>query len=311
MILYALIHHSFKKAFGHRYDGAAVFPYWRAKDLGLEEERFHFTSQHGWELSGSRYYVKGKEFKGLIVFFHGLGDGRASYIYSIALLAKQGYLVYAYDNTGCMESQGNQIYSLEHTLIDQKYFFSWLEKDPKAQGLRRFAVGHSWGGYGACVSAKKEYKIEKVVDIAGFNSVLDSSLTNFPAWGKLLKPWVWLNLKTASGKYGNTKAVNVLSKSKAKVLYIVGKDDRMVTLKEGYEPIYKAFKDNKRFKFIVKEGRGHSVYKDKDAETYVVKLLKDGINSPTLDHNIEMDLVRATKEEKGVWEQIYQFLEED
>lgn len=294
---------------GRRFDGYPTLPYYQADDLGLEESRFSFKSQHGWVLSGSRYHVKGVKFKALVVFFHGLGDGRASYTKTIEILAKAGYLVYAYDNTGCMESQGNKIYSFEHTLIDQKYFFEWLENDPFAKGLKRYSVGHSWGGFGAAVSAKNQYKIEKVVDIAGFNYALDIIMDKLPKSLAFLRPFLWINLKLASGKYGCSKASKIINKSNAKILYIQGKDDTDVTLKRGYESLRKEVKTN-NIKYILVSDRGHSVYKSKEAEKYVEKVLSEGILDLKSTKNVEMNIVKATEINKELWAEIFKFLEE-
>ncbi len=300
-----------KKVFGHRYDGYPTLPYYHASDLGLNEEKFTFKTEHGWNLSGSRYFKKDGGFIGVIVFFHGLGDGRASYIKTISLLAEKGYLVYAYDNTGCMESEGRQIYSLEHSAIDQECFFKWLDNDPKAKGLKRYALGHSWGGYGAAISAKDEYHIEKVVDIAGFDNPLDIALDTFSKpLTIILRPFMWIALKSLCPKYGCLSSSKVLSKSSAKVLYIQGDEDKDVTPKQGYESLHKKFGSNPRFKWIFVKGRKHSVYKSKDAEDYVSSIISKGILSPESKENIEMDIKRATNENKELWEEIFGFLAE-
>ncbi len=305
-----ILRHALNKVFSRRYDGYPSLPYYHPEDLGIKEERFSFKTEHNWTLSGSRYFKKDGGFKGVIVFFHGLGDGRLSYIKTISLLVEDGYLVYAYDNTGCMESEGNKIYSLEHSAIDQEYFFKWLDNDPKAKGLKRFALGHSWGGYGAAISSKKEYKIEKVVDIAGFDNPLQLLLEYFPKAARpFLKPFIWLNLKSFCPKYGCLKSSTVLKDSDAKVLYIQGDKDTDVTPEQGYYPLYKQFKNNERFTFILKKNRKHSVYKTKDAEDYVASLIKKGILSTHIQEDITMDIVRATNEDKELWKEIFAFLD--
>lgn len=306
-----VLRHALKKVFGHRYDGYPTLPYYHASDLSLNEERFTFKTQHNWNLSGSRYFKKDGGFKGVIVFFHGLGDGRASYIKTISLLAENGYLVYAYDNTGCMESEGNQIYSLEHTAIDQEYFFKWLDKDSKAKGLKRYAIGHSWGGYGAALASKNEYHIEKVVDIAGFNDPLDITLEKFPKALKIfLRPFMWMALKSLCPKYGCIKSSTVLKNSNAKVFYIQGDKDSDVTLDQGYNSLNHVFKNDPRFKWLIVKNRKHSVYKSKDAEDYVANILSKGILSRQSTENVEMDIVRATNENKELWKEIFAFLDE-
>lgn len=309
MILFLTFRHALKKVYGRRFDGAPTLPYARARDFNIEEERFTFSSEKGWILSGSRYYKKGLKPKALVVFFHGLGDGRASYVRSICLLAKAGYLVYAYDNTGCMESEGNKIYSLEHTVIDQEYFFKWLENDPKAQGLRRYSVGHSWGGYGAAISSKKEYKIEKVIDIAGFNDPIDVISSKLPKNLGLLKPILKVVSKSFCRKYACLKASDIMNESKAEFLYVQGEKDTDVTLSQGYESLKKNLNKNVKIEHLIKPNRGHSVYKDKSSEEYVQKVLKEGILSTQVTKNVEMNLTKATNEDKEIWQKIYAFLE--
>lgn len=294
---------------GRRFDGYPTLPYYHADDLGIEETKFSFLTQHGWKLSGSRYFLKNAKFKALIVFFHGLGDGRASYTKTIEILVRAGYLVYAYDNTGCMESEGNKIYSLEHTLIDQKYFFEWLEKDPQAKGLKRYSIGHSWGGYGAAMSSKKEYKIEKIVDIAGFDYALDVIMGKLPKGMSFLRPFVWINLKFACGKYACQRASKSIKQSNSKFLYIQGKCDVDVSLKNGFDPLSKSLK-GERFKFIIEANRGHSIYKSEEAEFYVQKILDKGITDIKNTKNVEMDIVKATKENQPLWKEILKFFDE-
>lgn len=310
MISFFLFRHAIKAIYGRRFDGAPSLPYARAKDFGIEEKRFSFETDKHHILYGSKYFKKGVKPKALVVFFHGLGDGRASYVRSICQLANEGYLVYAYDNTGCMESEGNKIISLEHTIIDQEYFFKYLEEDPDSKGLKRYSVGHSWGGYGAAMSAKPEYKIEKIVDIAGFNDPLRLVSEKLPKWCHIFKPSIWLDLKCFTGKEGAQKTYQILQNSTAKVLYIQGDKDKDVTPGEGYEPLYALFKENKRFQFLYIPNRGHSVYKSKDAEEYVQKIMKEGITSLKSTKDVEMDLIRATNPNKEIWDKIFIFLAE-
>jgi len=295
------------KIMSRRYDGSPALPYWRAEDFGVSEERFSFKSGRR-ALAGSRYFVKGQKPQALVVFFHGIGDGRASYIREIALMAKKGYLVYAYDNTGSMESEGRSVISLDHTQIDQKYFFRFLDSDPKAKGLPRYAIGHSWGGYGALTSAKPAYKIEKIVSLAGYVSFVKVFMDYFPKWAKIMKPVAWFWLKTRSPSVIHSNAISILRKSNAKILYIQGDKDKIVKTDAGYIPLRKAFSGDKRFKFLLSLGSGHSVYRDPEAERYTGTLLKSGIEKINADRPLTMDLGKATKENEKVWEAIFDFL---
>ena len=300
--------HTLRKMCHRRYDGSPAFPYWRARDLGIQEERFTFRSGNNL-LSGSRYFKTGSIPQALIVFFHGLGDGRASYTKEISLLVNEGYLVYAYDNTGCMESEGKTMISFDHTLEDQKAFFRWLDSDRRAKGLSRYAIGHSWGGFGALASAKKEYRIEKIVSLSGYTSIVTNFLSRFPTWLCILKPIVWLGARLYEPRNGGVSSIKILKKSDAKILYIQGNNDKIVLPQAGFISLRKAFYGNPRFKFVYVEGSGHSVFRSPSSEEYVHGLLKQGLEKPNCDSSLKMDLDKATNENELVWKAIFEFFE--
>lgn len=290
-----------------RYDGSASLPYYRASDFSLSEKRFSFYSGKRL-LSGSEYFYSDAIPKALIVFFHGLGDGRGSYIKEISLLAKEGYLVYAYDNTGCMESEGRTINSFDHSFKDQKAFFSFLDKDEDAKGLKRYVVGHSWGGFNALISSKSDYSIEKIVSLAGYTSIPTFFGTFLPRFGKVFWPSIWLASRYLEPRYGAKNAISLLKKSDAEVLYIQGEDDHIVPLKAGFIALRKAFYGNPRFHFVLVKGIGHSVYRSPESEAYVHSLLKDGITDLNKNEGLLMDIEKATKENEEVWKAILDFL---
>lgn len=296
-----------KKIVNRRYDGSPTYEYFRASDLGIKEERFSFYSGK-WKLTGSRYFLANKKPKALIIFFHGIGDGRASYIKEISYLVKAGYLVYAYDNTGSMESEGNKIISLDYSLLDQKAFFKFLDTDKAAIRLKRYAVGHSWGGYNALISAKREYKIEKIVSLAGFLTSYDLILSYLPKKLKFLKPICYIVARLFSPKSMSIKTRKIFEKSLTKVLYIQGEKDIVVPLEAGYLALQKSFKNNKNFSFKLIPNMGHSVYKSQESEHYVQELLKKGLDSTNRPISLSMDLSKADNPNEEVWKTIFDFL---
>lgn len=308
-ILPLIIHSKLKKTFGVRYDGSPAFPYWRSEDLGINETRFSFFS-NGNLLRGSRYFLKGKKPKAIIIFFHGIGDGRASYIKEISLLVKEGYVVYAYDNTGCMESEGKGMISLDQTLIDQKAFFEYLEKDESAKELKRYAVGHSWGGFGAMMSCKKEYKIEKCVSLAGFVKTSLLIANQLPKTNKVILKAIEKALKMDCGKFANKYAIDVIRESDAKVYYLFGEKDRIVPRTIAADLLIKEFEGNPRIRIEEVKNIGHSVYRDPKAEAYVGSLLKQGLGTLDCKEGVSMDLERATVENETLWSKIFGFLAE-
>lgn len=307
-ILFLLFHHSIAKAHRRRYDGSPSYPYWRARDFGLLEEKFSFYSGK-WRLSGSRYFIKGASPKALVVFFHGIGDGRASYIKEIASLAEQGYLVYAYDNTGCMESEGPCIYGLGQTNRDMTSFFSWLDNDKESQGLTRYVVGHSWGGYGALMATDPRFKAAKCVSFAGFTrpSSQYAAMTR-PRFFAHFSFLIHLSLVFDIPHDGDKDAIKVMKSSKAKILYIQGDKDPMVPPSCGYQSISRAFVSNPRVEVWVRSGRSHQVYKTSSSERYIYELLDKGIASPLRNKGLTMDLKKATEHDEEVWQRVFDFL---
>lgn len=302
MILY-LIHRGMRRIIGCRYDTTALLPYHHASTFGVKEENFSFLSK-GKSLHGSRYFIDDNP-KGLIVFFHGLGDGRASYVKEICLLAKEGYWVFAYDNAGCNESEGRKIGSMGVTVQNQRDFFKYLDSLAIAKDLPRFAIGHSWGGYGALISGNPEYKISKIVAFSGY---INFSLLFVPQIkNALIRGLCRPAMRLYEGKDSLLDARDVLRKSKAKVLYIGGEKDKTVPPNVSYDLLKEEFGNNERFTFIQIKDSGHSPWRTLEAQEYVHGLLHKGIMDPYKNVMEEMDLNKATEENQEVMKTVIDF----
>ena len=93
-------------------------------------------------------------------------------------------------------------------------------------------------------------------------------------------------------------AIESFSRSKAKIVIVHSGDDKTVPISAGYDIYYKEFKDDKRFKFVRFNARGHaSVFYTLEAKKYYDKVNKE--YNKFLKDNKE-----ATQEEKD------QFLKE-
>ena len=96
--------------FNKRYDDNGTLKYFYASDFeNLINEPIEFVSK-GNKIKGY-IYKDGtlKEYKGVIVFSHGLGVGHNQYTTEINHLAKLGYLVVGYDVSGTGKSEGKTI----------------------------------------------------------------------------------------------------------------------------------------------------------------------------------------------------------
>lgn len=308
IILYLYLAHLINKSVKRRWDGSPIYPYWRASDFGIEEERFSFLSSKR-RLYGSRYFLKGQDRKGLVVFFHGIGDGRISYVKEICAIAKQGYLVYAFDYTGCMESEGKTIIGLGQPLKDEEAFFRFLDEDKQSLGLKRYVVGHSWGGYVALSSKRGDFKVSKIVSISGF---IRPSLQFYSMSGKrknaiilwLIRVYTFLHL----GKYGDYDPRKDLRNKEVEVLYIQGEKDNMVPVEFSGRKLYSEFHENTKFTFLFVPDAKHNSYMSPSSENYLEELHKKGINSLNRPVGLTMDLRKATEENPQVMKAIFDFL---
>jgi pimeloyl-ACP methyl ester carboxylesterase len=309
MILYTILAHSFDQAVNHkRSDGSPAYPYFKASDFGVNEKPFSFHSGP-WILRGSRYAFGPGPYKALLVFFHGYGSGRNAYAKPISLFARQGYLVYAFDYTGCMESEGPYIYGLGQVGKDQKAFFEWLDHDPEAQGLDRYVLGHSWGGYAALLASNPVYKVKKIISIAGFNRVSDEYKALIPQEkSKLLffltRFYLWVRL----GKWGNLAASEVIKKSTCRILYLQGDEDKMVTLAAGMNSLKKDLPDQANLTYEIVPHRGHQCFLTMESEDYVNLIFDKKLDSPESDPNLKMDLEKAGHENKELVQRMFDFL---
>ena len=309
MILTLAIGLSLNKTLNHRWDGCPTLPYYSAEDLGLEEEGFSFLDEK-YLIDGSRYYVKGLTPKALIVVFHGIGAGRNAYLKEISVLAHEGYLIYSYDNLGCMRSEGRGPKSLGRVYETQAKFFAWLDKDPKAQGLPRYSFGHSWGGYSSMLSTNPKYNIEKCVCLSGLLKPSDACYHSLQKKHlDFLKLPIRLAIRLFSGKNCNVDAQKIFNQSKAKMLYIVGENDSLVSKEFNGNKLFEGFANSGRFEYKVIPGSGHGVMYSHEAEKYQADLIAQGltrINSPV---GLEMDIDKATAHNPEVMSSIIHFFE--
>ena len=309
LLLYFFIARLSDKNLCHtRSDGSPAFPYFSERQFNVNREDFSFRSG-SWMLHGSRYRAHAGPYRGILIFFPGIGSGRNAYIKPICLFAKQGYLVYSFDYTGCMESEGPYIYGMGQVVNDEKAFFDWLDHDPAAQGYERFAVGHSWGGYAALMASNPVYKVKRVVSIAGFNRVSEEYQVLAPQLQSkillfLTKIYLWVRL----GKAGNMPASETLKNSPCRVLYVQGDEDKTVPLSVGRLSLQKDLPGAKNIAFVNVPKRGHQCFLSMESEEYIIEMLRNKLTSPQGPVGLTMDLEKAGEENVELMKTIFDFL---
>ena len=297
-----------EKAFAFRGDGFPQLTYFTGEDFGAKTSSFSFLSGKN-RLYGERYFYGPGPYKAVIVFFHGIGAGHRSYSQEISALAKEGYLVYAYDNTGSMMSEGKSLINLAQSALDQKAFFAFLDGEKQAQGLPRYCCGHSWGGYAALLSLLPEYRVAKTVSMAGFLTVPSILEYNAPILKKF-KGATKAYLKRKFGVLGTMDLVEVINQTKAKVLYIQGDADKTCPNAICFDRL-KAEAKNPNLRLMLVPNRGHQPYWTVESGKYFEEVFsKRKMASRNRDLGFEIDYARLNEDDPKVMKAIIDFFAE-
>ena len=298
-----------------RCDDKGTAFYFSAEDFsGLNAVPYSFVSSKGDTLKGNFYYYENPIKNRLVVFDHGFFGGHLSYMKEIEMLCRHGYLVFSYDHTGCMESEGESANGLGQSLSDLNDCFNALKKEEKLQSYDFSVMGHSWGGFSTLNIAALHPEISHIVVMSGFISV-EVMLSQFLP-PLLSRPFIRVEKKynPESLKYN---AVETLSKTKAKVLLIysdndpaVKKDVHFKALKDGL-----AHKDN--VKLLLLSEKGHNPNYTKEA----VKALAEytaAVNKKRKELTTDeakkafresFDWEKITEQDESVWKEIFEVLD--
>ena len=249
---------------------------------GLSRTQYEFTSDRGQKIAGYLYESdklnKSDAPKGVIVMAHGFGGGgHNSYMDCANYFAQNGYYVFAYDATGCDESEGEGVGGFPQGVIDLNYAISFVEELDKTKGLDVSLFGHSWGGY--CVSCIPKYhpEVKAIIECSGFNS----SVEEFEAQGKeqagsyiyTMLPYVKLYERIKYGEYAKCNALDGLASTDARVMVVQSQNDEVVPISIGYEKYFEKYNGDDRFKFVEYTDKGHNhIFND---TTYLDEFNKD------------------------------------
>lgn len=228
---------------------------------GLEQVKYEIPSDKGQKLAGFLYSA-GENQKGIIILAHGFGAGSSSYINCADYFAKRGYYVFAYDATGCEESEGESLGGFPQGIIDLDRVITFVEESGNLPKLPIGLFGHSWGAYCVSAVAALHPEVKAIIACSGFNQA--DSL--FREEGKniagplidVLMPVIKLYERTRFGEYATMTAEEGFAATDAKIMIVHSTDDETVDPAIGYDIYYRNHKDDPRFTFIRYENRGHN-----------------------------------------------------
>ena len=275
---------------------------YRVEDYeGLSMTKYQFTSDKGQKLRGY-WYSAGSNQKGIVIMAHGFGGGGHNFYMSCAnQFAQNGYYVFAYDVTGCDESEGDGVRGIPQGMIDLQHAISFVEENKDFPKLPIVLFGHSWGGYSVCSVLKYHPEVKAVVACSGFNSSTDmiedvgTDIAGPLFYGML--PFVKLHEKILFKEYSSCTAMDGFAASNAAVMVVHSDDDTVVPKKYGYDIYYETYKDDSRFKFLEFKDKGHNnIFRDTTYYNAFDKEILDYYTTLDYDYNSPANSERFAKD---------------
>ena len=269
-----IISYFYKKSFLIRYDKDPAIPYFSVEDfLGMQIEKNIFTNSKGEEIHYFFYYYKDPKPNIVALFCPGMGPGHTAYFAEINELCKAGYKVLTLDYSGCGESSGKTMYSVNGPTRDVNELLNLLKLKEKI-----VILGHSLGGYTALNIANIRNDISKVVVISGFLSIENEMI------GMLKSKFVAKRVKKFEQKndseFGFIDNIDYLKNTDDKILFMQSTDDKMVPFDYALGIVKELNRPN--IKCVVVENKGHNPLYSDDAVIYMNntfynynKLIKD------------------------------------
>ncbi len=305
-----------------RADDTGAVRYFSPEDFeGLTVTAYPFPAREGHRLAGYFYsYGEPRIQSRVVIFDHGMGGGHRSYLREIEMLARHGFLVFAYDHTGCMSSEGEETGGFLQSLSDLDAALTALKADRELDGVRFSVVGHSWGGFAALNIPALHRDISHVVAMAGFRSgeaIVRSTLKGPLA---LYRRAILAMERERHPDLAEYDAVSSLCDTDAKVLIIHSEDDKTVPSREHFDAMERALSWREGIRFLRVTGRGHNPNYTEDAAAYLAELLgklKERMKAGGLG-NAEahkafldgFDWYRMTAQDDAVWAEIFQTLDQ-
>lgn len=293
-----------------RYDKDGIIPYYSVDDFpNLQMEKHTFINSAKDKIAYFFYYYKGYKKDEIILFCHGIGPGHTAYLREIELLAKKGYKVLTLDYSGCGDSSGEKMVSMNAPTRDTAELLKYLNLKEKIK-----VVGHSLGGYTALNMLNLFPDIEVGVIISGFISIY-LEMKNLAKFG-FIANMIAKYERDIIPEYAHLNNETFLFKTDKKILFIHSKDDPMVRYKDSTK-IVKSLKNN-HLSFEITNGYYHNPNYSLEAVNYMrevfgryAKLLKeDALKTEEDKKNYfsDVSLDKLTEQSEEIWEKIFAHL---
>ena len=310
--------------FGKRCEGNPNLKYFTADDFEeLEAKNIDFKSNKNQILRGFVYTNKNiTEYKGLIIFVHGMGAGHFSYTTEINTLTKSGFKVVSYDNTGTCLSDGKSLKGFFQSVLDLKCALNFIKENEELNKYEVSLVGHSWGAYTVCQVLQFEPKVKSVVAFSGpnnFSKLICDLIDGGKGKFRFLKPFLNLVNLLTFGPKANRNTTDILKTTDVPVLLLHGDLDTTCSVKNSLIADTEIFKNKENIKTILYKNRYHNVYQTRESEKYLnevfgkINELNKKYKGEELEKNVRpvydgIDYKKITEEDDEVMKEVINFL---
>ena len=319
MIFEKQVVNAYKGMMHSRCDDTETVFYFSADDFpGLHQTAYPFPASAGHTLKGYLYHYDQPAKGRLIVFDHGFGGGHRAYMKEIELLCRHGYLVLAYDHTGCMESGGASPNGLAQSLCDLNDCLSAIKKDERLGALTLSVIGHSWGAFSTMNIPALHPEVSHIVAMCGFVSVEEMMKTFFAGPLKGYRKAVLALEQQSNPEFFAFHALASLSHTQAKALLIYSENDQLCR-KAHYDILKDGLDGKENVQFLLEKNKGHNPNYTQDA----VKLLgkfskarakflkkKKATKEQKAQFVASFDWDKMTAQDEAVWQCIFSHLDQ-
>ena len=305
-----LIVNLYKKNFLQRFDKDEAIPYYSAADFpGLSCECGSFRNIYHIPVCYCLYSYEGYNRSRTILFCPGIGPGHTAYLAEIETLCRAGYRVLTLDYSGCGESGGERMTSVNAPTRDVMELLDLL----KLQG-EIIPIGHSLGGYTALNIARILPSVTRAVIISGFVSIADEmkGYLRFSILADIVKRYE----RRLDPEYGSGDNRSYLASTRDSLLWFHSTDDPMVNYRYNAGQVIAL--NNPNVRVITSEHKKHNPqYTAEALETmnswlgeYNRRLLKDELKTTEEKKAYFADkpIGRMTAQDPAVYEEILRFI---
>ena len=307
-----LIINKYKQNLVRRYEKEPGIPYYSFKNFeNFRQEAKVFTNSRGVEVHYFFYYYDSYKKDKVILFCPGIGPGHTAYLREIELLARHGYKVLTLDYTGCGESNGELLGSLNMPTLDAVNLLDLLHLNEEV-----IVMGHSLGGFTSFNLINTRKEIKKAIILSGFVSI--KSLVKYYVKSNLLTNIILKYENKTVPEYFEIDNIEYLKHTKDKLFVIQSDDDSMVPYKIALKIVEDS--NNPNIRTLKVSGRKHNPNYTDEAIKYMSesfgnyyrqiknKIIKTDEDKINYFKNISLD--RLTEQDEKMFEEIFKFIEE-